>query len=129
MDYLFEITKNMIAWSNANTGFLMALLTAVYVLATIWIVYESRKNNRLMVIFEKDRVRPHVVFWVESDMQAHGKYFTAIDYIGKIRNEGASTAHDIQITTIPKLRARQGIDKVGENAYSRLLFLKKLLLF
>lgn len=76
-------------------------------------------------MFEKDRVRPHVVFWVESDMQTHGKYFTAIDYIGKIRNEGASTAHDIRITTIPKLKARQGIDKEDENAYYTPTFLEE----
>jgi hypothetical protein len=125
MDYLVVITNNLIGWSNVNTGFLMALLTAVYVLATILIVYESRTNNRLMVMFEKDRVRPHVVFWVESEMQTHGKYFTAIDYIGKIRNEGKSTAHDIRVTTIPKLRARQGIDKEDENAYYTPAFLEE----
>jgi hypothetical protein len=126
MDYLFEITKILVEWSNANTGFLMALLTAVYVIATILIVYESRRNNRLMLMIEKDRTRPHVVFWVESEMRTHGKYFNAIDYIGKIRNEGASTAHDIRITTIPKLRARQGIDKEGENAYYTPTFLEEI---
>lgn len=125
MASLLEVTRNVIEWSNSNTGFIMALLTAVYVIATIWIVYESRRNNRLMVLFEKDRKNPHVIFWVESEMQTHGEYFTSIDFIGKIRNEGASTAHNVQITTVPKLRARQGIESEGENAYFTPTFLEE----
>lgn len=108
----------IIAWANLNTGFLMAVITAVYVIATIWIVYESRRNNRLMSRFEKDRARPHVIFWVEAEMQTHGQDFTLIEFVGKVRNEGASTAHDVKISTIPKIFARQGIDKVESSYYT-----------
>ncbi len=101
----------IIEWSNRNTGFLMALLTAVYVIATIWIVYESRRSNRLAALFEKDKNRPHVIFWIESEMQTHGQNFSMIEFVGKVRNEGASTAHDIKITSSPKLSARQDVDK------------------
>lgn len=114
----------LIAWANNNTGFLMAVLTAVYVIATIWIVYESRRNNRLMSLFEKDRIRPHVVFWIEAEMQTHGQYFSTIQFVGKVRNEGASTAHDVQIMTTPKLSARRSANKEDKNAYYTLSFLE-----
>jgi len=114
----------IIAWANINTGFLMAVLTAVYVIATIWIVYESRRNNRLMSLFEKDRVRPHIVFWIEAEMQTHGQYFSMIQFVGKVRNEGASTAHDVRITTTPKLSARQSVEKEDKHAYNTPSFLE-----
>ena len=115
----------VIEWANLNTGFVMAVLTAVYVIATIWIVYESRRNNRLMALFEKDRLRPHVVFWVEAEMRTHGQYFSSIMFVGKVRNEGASTAHDIKITTTPKLIARQSIEKENKKAYYTPSFLEE----
>ena len=114
----------IIAWANINTGFLMGVLTTVYVIATIWIVYESRRNNRLTALFEKDRSRPHIIFWIESEMRTHGEYYSSIEYVGKVRNEGASTAHDVKISTTPKLSARQGIDKEDKGAYYTPSFLE-----
>jgi hypothetical protein len=102
----------------------MAVLTTVYVIATIWIVYESRRNNRLTAKFEKDRSRPHVVFWVEAEMSTYGEHFTSIEYIGKVRNEGASTAHDVTISTTPKISARQGMDKDDQASFYTPSFLE-----
>ena len=42
-----EFITSVVNWSNRNNGFLMAVLTAVYVLATILILRQSRKTNRL----------------------------------------------------------------------------------
>lgn len=125
MDYLLDIINGVIEWSNSNTGFLMALLTAVYVIATILILYESRRNNRLMISFERDRNRPHVVFWVESEMETQDQYFSTIGFVGKIRNEGASTAHNVKITTEPKLIARQGVGAGGKDIYRTPTFLEE----
>ncbi len=114
-----------IEWTNFNTGFLMANLTAVYVLATIWIVYETRRSNRLAANFEKDRVRPHVVFWVETQQETHGQFFSSISFVGKIRNEGASTAHDVSIITNPKIVARLSTEKGNEGLYYTPSFLEE----
>ncbi len=103
----------------------MAVLTAVYVIATLWIVHESRRNNRLMSLFEKDRMRPHVIFWVEPEMRTLGEQFSMIEFVGKVRNEGASTAHDIKITTTPKIIARQSIDRDDDEKLYTPTFLEK----
>jgi hypothetical protein len=45
----------------------MAILTAVYVVATLWIAYLSHKNNINLKELERERVRPYIVceffFW------------------------------------------------------------------
>jgi|GEM_PF-3440972 len=38
----------MIEWFNMNQGFLMAFLTAIYVIATILILFSNRKSNMIM---------------------------------------------------------------------------------
>lgn len=125
IDFLLDKFTKAIEWSNSNTGFLMALLTAVYVIATLLILYENRRNNRLMISFEKDRKRPHVVFWIESEMKTHDQHFNSIDFVGKIKNEGASTAHNIKVTTDPKLIARQGTGSDGKEIYRTPTFLEE----
>lgn len=37
----------LVACANENDGFMMGLLTALYLIATLWIVFESRRTNRL----------------------------------------------------------------------------------
>jgi len=125
MGFLLDKITKVIEWSNSNTGFLMALLTAVYVIATLLILYENRRNNRLMISFEKDRKRPHVVFWVESEMKTHDQCVNSIDFVGKIKNEGESTAHNIKVTTEPKLIARQGVGSDGKEIYRTPTFLEE----
>jgi len=124
MSWFIDISGYLIGWCNENTGFLMALLTAVYVIATISIVIESQRSNRFAAKFEKDRNRPHVVFWIEADMRTNTKRFTNINFVGKIRNEGSTTAHNVRITTDPVIRARQGVGLGGENAYYTPTFLE-----
>ena len=64
-----------INWFNTNQGFLMALLTAVYVVATILLVRHSNRANRIaqqnldsLWKLERERTRPHVVIYFEIDL-------------------------------------------------------------
>ena len=61
MNYVLSI----IDWFNVNQGFSMVLLTAVYVLATILLVRQSRRANRIaqqnlesLWKLERERSRP-----------------------------------------------------------------------
>ena len=56
---------SIIDWFNVNQGFSMVLLTAVYVLATILLVRQSRRANRIaqqnlesLWKLERERSRP-----------------------------------------------------------------------
>ncbi|MGE0622118.1 MAG: hypothetical protein AB7I04_00850 [Pseudomonadales bacterium] len=108
---------DIVQWLNSNNGFMMAVLTAVYVVATLFIVYESRRTNRLQADsitqaekLELARSRPYVVLSLDFEREASNQYDTAIDLYANVRNFGSTSAHNVLVTTEPILKARLGID-------------------
>lgn len=118
---IIQILANSAAstqWANDNAGFLMALLTAVYVTATIFIVRETRRGNELQLHyitqaeqFERARRRPHVVFWIEAELETFSSHSAEVFYHARVRNEGIASAHSIIVKTDPVIRARNDADK------------------
>lgn len=48
---------NLIEWCNSNQGFLLVILTAVYVLTTIFILISNNKTTKIMIQSkEQDRI-------------------------------------------------------------------------
>lgn len=85
--------NDLIIWCNSNAGFLMAVLTAVYVLATVAIVLISMRANRIsqanieaLSKLEEERIRPFVEVEMENDIQ----FITF-----KVANNGQTAAYDI----------------------------------
>ncbi|MBN1806017.1 MAG: hypothetical protein JW837_12270 [Sedimentisphaerales bacterium] len=106
---------NSVEWLNENAGFIMAILTCVYVIATILILCESRRNNLLQsdaikqsMAFERARNRPYVVFEIQSELRTHSEHDSDVYYSASAKNMGLSSAHNISIKTSPELNARLG---------------------
>lgn len=92
-----------VKWLNQNQGFVMMILTFVYVAATIFIVGLSIKTSRLaqknldvVVQFEKSRLRPYVLFNISSSIVNRYTY-------ASIKNRGLSAAYNIRISIQPPL--------------------------
>lgn len=95
----------MVDWANINSGFVMALLTLVYVLATLAIVLITARSNaiainnqKIQMEIELQRVRPYVVIyfdlrWTDSDM--------AIAFL-VVKNIGLTMAKNINIKIEPE---------------------------
>lgn len=86
----------------------MALLTAVYVLATIVLVHVanranaiSEQNVRDLTKLERERLRPLVEVRIESDVP-----FLVL----RVTNQGQTPAYQIQIETTPSIKAVMGGD-------------------
>lgn len=84
----------MIQWLNDNQGFVLGLLTFVYVVATIILVVVTRRNVNLLADIEKSRARPYVVFDVIVE---HLVTYTVL------KNYGVSPARNVRITVTPEL--------------------------
>lgn len=87
---------------NQNSGAAMAVLTAVYVIATIIIVVKmngankiSREAIKTTVNLERSRNRPFVICWIES----REKTFYAV-----IKNFGPQPAFDVQTKFSPEIK-------------------------
>jgi hypothetical protein len=52
----------LINWTNQNQGLVMAGLTFVYVVATLWLVWLGRRQLQLSTELERSRTRPFVLF-------------------------------------------------------------------
>jgi hypothetical protein len=92
----------VIQWCNSNSGFLNAVLTATYVLATLVIVAVSVHGNRLQrqaleqtLVLENERLRPNVIFDLEF---RDGNVFAVL------RNIGLTAAVDVKIHLTPDLK-------------------------
>lgn len=57
----------MIGWLNSNQGFVMSILTAVYVIATIVIVIYNRKSIKEMQRTREEESRPYVFAYLHKD--------------------------------------------------------------
>jgi len=112
----------MVEWLNQNQGFVMALLTLVYVGATIILAFLamrtkqiseeakevsnkaleiSEKHLKLVADLESQRVRPYVLFNLYNDS---GRTYATV------KNYGLTSASDVQISIEPEL-LRVSIDE------------------
>jgi len=107
--------ETVVEWLNDNTGFVMAVLTAIYVVATILIVLESRRTNRLTSIWEDERNRPNVIVWIDAKLNTRNAYSSDIDFYLYVRNDGSRTAHEVSIHSDPELATRHGFDSDGNS--------------
>lgn len=93
--------QQVMEWCNANQGFAIILLTAVYVIATIVMVRYMERGNRLaskslaqVAELERRRTRPYLVF----DLESHKKFIHAV-----LRNIGQTPAYNVSIQVTPAL--------------------------
>lgn len=100
----------MIAWMNANQGATTAILTAVYVIATISMALIMIRANSLAARslqnakdLEQDRIRPYLIFDIITD--------ESLLVFAELRNEGLTSAKNVQlkISPEPKTEQRNGI--------------------
>ena len=113
-----------IEWLNDNAGFVMAILTGVYVVATIWILIESHRTNRLQITaieqtaaFEHARNRPYIVFAIHSELRTHSEHDSEIYFYASAKNLGVTSAHNISIKTVPEPSTRQGWGENNKTIY------------
>ena len=76
----------IVEWLNRNQGFAMVILTFVYVLTTVGILWRS-------VQLERNRLRPHVFFHLGARTDKRTTY-------ASVKN---TAAYEIQVTIEPKL--------------------------
>ena len=108
-----DLFMDLVNWLNSNAGFVMATLTCVYVIATIWISVESRRTNRLNLkaidqsaVFERARNRPYVTFAIDTEVETFSEHDFAPTYYISVKNIGATSAYSLSISTTPELKAR-----------------------
>jgi hypothetical protein len=101
----------MVQYLNANQGFVMAILTAVYVLATLVLVILAQRQASLTQrsldfasASEKAKYRPYVLFDIV--------YEEVVAY-ARLRNSGASPALDVRISVTPRLHWNDNDEGVG----------------
>jgi len=100
----------MIQWLNANQGFVMAVLTGVYVVATIGIALMAKRSNDLarknldtLTTLERERLKPAIMAEIYGEIP----FFCV-----RVVNQGQTTALDVRFDLTPKLRVLLG----GSNA-------------
>ncbi len=79
----------------------MVVLTFVYVVATIVIVFFTRKSVTTTIALEKNRLRPYVIFNISSSTTSHMTF-------ASIRNLGLTAAYDVKVTIQPELEGARG---------------------
>jgi hypothetical protein len=96
-----------VQWLNKNQGatsailtLAMALLTLVYVAATIYLVYLTNRQLRHAISIEAQRIRPHVVFEILSN--GNGAVTASL------RNLGQTSACNLRVNTEPELKCLWG---------------------
>lgn len=102
----------MVAWLNANQGFVMGILTLVYVVATVFIAIVMLRANSVSsrslaqaVELEKLRSRPYLLF----DLESRHRAIHAV-----LKNLGKTAAYDVKISVTPELKSViQGQDWVS----------------
>lgn len=57
----------MVNWLNQNQGFVMSILTTVYVVATIVIVRYSRKSIKEMIYTREAETRPYILAYLDKE--------------------------------------------------------------
>lgn len=90
------IMERTIIWLNTNQGFVMCLLTFVYVVATIVIMYYNKKSINEMAKSREEDSRPYVFANLERDPR--DRCFTF-----KVKNHGKSSAKITNIQINPSI--------------------------
>jgi hypothetical protein len=103
---MMDQLNQMIKWLNENQGAAsamlasaMAILTAIYVWATIYLVGLTNKQLKNAIAIEAQRIRPHIVFEILSG----GGVVTA-----SIRNLGKTSARNLKVKITPELKCLLG---------------------
>lgn len=86
-----------INWLNANQGFVMSILTSVYVIATIIIVIYNRKTIHEMKNGREAENRPYIFAYLHKDPRDLCFYF-------RIKNFGKTGARIDNIMVSPNLK-------------------------
>ena len=95
---------SILLWINNNQGFVMVLLTLIYVLATIIIVIFNSKSIREFRITREAETRPYVL----GQFTSFSDYINQLDF--QLRNYGKTAAkiEDISITPALPISERAG---------------------
>ncbi|MCF7838329.1 MAG: hypothetical protein K9N49_06835 [Candidatus Marinimicrobia bacterium] len=101
----------MIEWCNNNSGFMMASLTLVYVVATmtvvglmVWANRLTARNTQIAIHLDKERSKPVVIMEILPDVPV---------FILKVRNIGLTAAHHVRFAIAPEPKLCFG----GQNQY------------
>jgi hypothetical protein len=112
-----------IKWLNDNQGFVMALLTLVYVITTVAIALLtlratnlSKKHLETAIDLEKNRLRPYVIFNISSSTITRSTFVS-------IKNLGLTAAYNIKVSITPKLIHSFADEKESAFTASNILFL------
>ena len=91
----------IVNWLNQNQGFVMAVLTIVYVITTIVIALLTLKATRLSeknldtaIELEKNRLRPYVLFNISTSMANKTTY-------ASIKNLRLTAASNVKVSIKP----------------------------
>lgn len=100
----------IINWLNQNQGFVMAVLTLVYVVTTVVIALLTLKATRLSqknldtaIELEKGRLRPYVLFNISSSIAKRNTY-------ASIKNLGLTAAYKVKVSIKPKLEHHYDVE-------------------
>ena len=117
----------MINWANQNSGFLLVILTLVYVLATISILLVMAKSNRLTrksleqtENLEKSRLRPYLSVYLKIVKRGGTENSSGLPYgYLFLKNSGLSQALNISIEMKPQLYSEphMGGEKIKKIPY------------
>ena len=89
------MVDKMISWMNNNQGFVMCLLTTVYVIATIIIIIYNKKAIKEMKVTREQESRPYIIANLEYNI-IHGMQI-------KVGNHGKMGAKINHLRVEPKL--------------------------
>jgi len=99
-------TFDLVKWLNFNQGVtsavlatVMAVITAIYVWATIYLVRLTNKQLQHAIAIEAQRTRPHVVFEI---IASNGVVAASL------RNLGQTLARNLKVRTEPELKCLLG---------------------
>jgi len=87
----------VVNWLNSNQGFVMTILTAVYAIATIIIVFYNHKSIKEMENAREANLRPYVFAYLHKDPRDLCFYF-------RIKNYGKTGARVDSIQISPSLK-------------------------
>lgn len=94
----------MITWMNQNQGFIMCVLTFVYVVATVIIVIMNRKSINEMETARLEESRPYIIANLVKDPRDRCFYL-------KIKNYGKTGAIINSFSVLPTLKLVRDSDK------------------
>jgi len=102
---------DVIEWLNSNQGAVMALLTALYVVATASMMRSMSRSNRLAqlslsqsMLLDRQRTRPYVVFDLDFGNECSGCVHAVLV------NKGLTAAYNVKVSITPAIEVVWGSD-------------------